>query len=261
MARHLLKLTWNRKGANALVMLEIFVSFLVVFAVVAVTVKLGSLYFLPLGFEAENLWNVGIRTGVPMFDGAPEGMGERVDHLARELEGFDAVDGVAVSTFEPYLSGQSVMTWGPEDGRLVDTEILRVSTNYHAVMGLELVAGRFFEPGDEALHWKPVVVSTELARDIFGEEDPVGRVVISRGEDEEIEQRVVGVVSTFRRSGEFQPPRNVLFEPTWPTGVIHFPRRHLQLRMAPGTPADFEETVIETFNRWRTCASATSATA
>ena len=33
MIRHLLKLVWNRKRANALIMAEIFVSFLVVFAV------------------------------------------------------------------------------------------------------------------------------------------------------------------------------------------------------------------------------------
>ncbi|MCP4664180.1 MAG: ABC transporter permease, partial [bacterium] len=36
MIRHLLKLVWNRKGANALITLEIFLSLLVVFALSAI---------------------------------------------------------------------------------------------------------------------------------------------------------------------------------------------------------------------------------
>ena len=39
MTRHIFKLVWNRKSANALVILEIFMSFLVVFAVSSVVVQ------------------------------------------------------------------------------------------------------------------------------------------------------------------------------------------------------------------------------
>ena len=57
---HLFKLVWRRKGANALLILEIAISYLVLFAVC-----LGALFYVvnarqPLGFEGEGLWAVAI---------------------------------------------------------------------------------------------------------------------------------------------------------------------------------------------------------
>lgn len=249
MARHIFKMVWNRKGANSLVILEIFISFLVVFGVVATGTQLLSYYRTPLGFEYDNLWDVGIDTGAAFFDGPPPDMGETVERLRTELLAHDEVRGVAVSVFEPYLSGRSVMDWGGTDGQpRVDTELMRVSPSYLDVLGLRLVAGRWFEPADEHVHWIATVVSEELAKNAFGDENPIGKVVVEKDDDEGTseEYRVVGVVSTFRRMGELRPPGNVLFRPLWPSGEIHFPRRHLQVKLAPGTTAAFEETMMKT---------------
>lgn len=249
MAKHIFKMVWNRKRANSLVILEIFISFLVVFGVVATATQLLSYYRMPLGFDYNDLWDVGIDTGQAFFDGPPPDMGETVERLRTELLAHDEVRGVAVSVFEPYLSGRSTMDWAGQEGRpRVDTELMRVSPSYLDVLGLHLVAGRWFEPADEHVHWIPTVVSVELAEDAFGDEDPIGKVVVENDEDEGTsdEYRVIGVVSTFRRMGEFRPPHNVLFRPMWPTSEILFPRRHLQVKLAPGTTAAFEETLMKT---------------
>jgi hypothetical protein len=42
---------------------------------------------------------------------------------------------------------------------------------------LELVAGRWLEPGDEALEFTPQVITQDLARRLFGREDPLGRTI------------------------------------------------------------------------------------
>lgn len=249
MARHIFKMVWNRKGANSLVILEIFISFLVVFGVVTTAAQLLSYYRMPLGFDYDNLWDVGIDTGQAFFDGPPPDMGDTIERLRTELLAHDEIEGVAVSVFEPYLSGRSTRDWAGHEGRpRVDTEVMQVSPSYLDVLGLHLVAGRWFEPADEHLHWTATVVSEELAKDAFGDEDPLGQVVVEKDEDEGTSQeyRVVGVVSSFRRMGELEPPHNVLFEPLWATGVITFPRRHLQVKLAPGTTAAFEETMMKT---------------
>ena len=42
MIKHLLKLVWNRKRANALIVAEIFISFLVLFAVLAASITFAA---------------------------------------------------------------------------------------------------------------------------------------------------------------------------------------------------------------------------
>ena len=58
MIRHVFKLIWNRKRANALIMLELFVTFLILFALSGFGLNLYRLYDRPLGFDVANTWSV-----------------------------------------------------------------------------------------------------------------------------------------------------------------------------------------------------------
>ena len=58
MIRHVFKLIWNRKRTNFLMMTEIFVSFLVLFAVVALGVYTADNWRRPLGFSIDRVWSV-----------------------------------------------------------------------------------------------------------------------------------------------------------------------------------------------------------
>ena len=51
MIRHLFKLIWNRKRTNVLMMTEIFVSFLVLFAVLSLAVYMFDNWRRPIGFS------------------------------------------------------------------------------------------------------------------------------------------------------------------------------------------------------------------
>ena len=55
MIRHYLKLVWNRKRSNLLITIEIFFSFLVVFAVVAMAAYYTNNYRRPLGFAWQDV--------------------------------------------------------------------------------------------------------------------------------------------------------------------------------------------------------------
>ena len=59
MIRHLCKLVWNRKRANALTAFQIFISFLLVFITASLAVDKAGNYRRPLGFSYENRWVVG----------------------------------------------------------------------------------------------------------------------------------------------------------------------------------------------------------
>ncbi len=58
MIRHLLRIVWNRRRANALVALEILLSFLVLCAVATMVVYYVDNYRRPLGYVWQDTWVV-----------------------------------------------------------------------------------------------------------------------------------------------------------------------------------------------------------
>src|SRR5688500_4452622 len=58
MFKHLFKLIWNKKKQNFLLITEMFVSFLVLFAVFSMVVYFYQNYKKPRGFDYENVWVV-----------------------------------------------------------------------------------------------------------------------------------------------------------------------------------------------------------
>ena len=60
MIRPVFKLIWNRKRTNFLMMTEIFVAFLVLFAVVALGVYTADNWWRPIGYSIDRVWSVTI---------------------------------------------------------------------------------------------------------------------------------------------------------------------------------------------------------
>lgn len=55
MIRHLIKMTWNRRRTNVLLIAEIFFSFLVLFAVVTLSIYYLDNYRRPIGFSYDDV--------------------------------------------------------------------------------------------------------------------------------------------------------------------------------------------------------------
>ncbi len=85
-----------------------------------------------------------------------------------------------------------------------------VSDSLKDVLGLQLSAGRWFEPNDDAQQWDAVVINQKMKEDVLDAEDPLGKNIAK--ENAKREQRVVGIVSEFRRHGEFFSPYAYAFE-------------------------------------------------
>lgn len=70
-----------------------------------------------------------------------------------------------------------------------------VNHGYADAMGLAVVAGRFFNEFDTSETQRSIVVNEALARRLWGEEDPIGKIVLNNGEIS-----VIGVVENVRHS-------------------------------------------------------------
>jgi predicted permease len=87
-----------------------------------------------------------------------------------------------------------------------------VSDGYFATMGIPVVRGRGFEPGDRLGAPLVAVVSEALAKDQFRGEDPLGQTVQPFG-DEGPTFRIVGVVRDVRQNQLAEDPRAQLYLP------------------------------------------------
>lgn len=241
MTRHLLKLVWNRKRANALIMLEIFFTFLVVFGVGTLGLYLWDNWRRPLGFDWQNVWAVQVDMQQTTDDTFTPEQVETTARLAREVEALDPVESVTGAMMTPFMFGNYSMgqTIG---GRDVQMDLNEVTESFAEVMRLDLVKGRWFRPADATLAWRPIIVDEDLAREVWGEEDPLGKRL---GEPDpkstEPERRVIGVVRDFRQHGELSGPSNFIFHYKQLGFSQHRPPRTLLVRVRPGTPAAFEE--------------------
>jgi putative ABC transport system permease protein len=245
--RHLLKLVWHRKRANALVMVEIFFSFLVVFAVCTIAAMAIGGWNRPLGFDWHDVWLVSL--DVPQFGGggpvpmtSDDPSRETIARVLREAKSFPQVIDAGISDTPAYSNSESVGRWD-RNGRTVELRRDNVSDGFANVMRLKLVRGRWFERGDDAVGYAPVVIDRDLAKEFFGDTDPIGQKF---DEADGVTFRVVGVIEPYRKSGELAGPGvNMAFlrkSLDKPNGQI--PNTFV-LRVQPGTPAAFEEVLTK----------------
>lgn len=252
MIRHVLKLVWHRKRSTALLMLEVAVSFLVVFAVAAFTLRRVGNFHRPLGFEWQPVWVVEVDTNVTTDDEWTVEQVQRMQRLIAEARALPRVEAAAGTYVVPYelSASNGDVTY---QRRQADTYFNEVTDGFDGAMGMKLAAGRFFGREDDGANVRPGVINRQLAAALFGDEEAVGKV-IERGERE---YRVVGVVDDFRQFGEYADPDHYFFTRVPLSGPgscseagataadCERPPRRLVLRMAAGTPASYEQEILD----------------
>ena len=241
MIRHLFRLVWNRKKTHALIMLEILLSFIVVFALLAATTHYAELYNQPLGYSTDNVWTVFVDRESREYPWTAEDA-RQFRRLRNELESMPEITAVAAATNFPFSNSESVSGWGQGDLE-VHAETIHASVAYAEVFEIKLLAGRWFDETDGALDWDPVIIDKELSRTIFGDADPLGEIIELGGPDRE--SRVVGLIEAFRRGGNFATPRATLISSTQEESDEGITTSNLLLKMSPNTPAVFEQTMME----------------
>ena len=244
MIRHLFKLAWNRKRTNLLVIAEIVASFLVVFAVATTALYFAGSWRRPVGFDRRDVMDVRLRMGGHRFGMArSEEDVAALKRILEEVKGIDGVVAAAGALTVPY--GEVTMHCGFEvEGREPQPLCDVVTDDYREVLGLEVVRGRWFEEADSGLGVEPVVIDENLAREAYGDQDPIGRTV--RGVfGKESEVRVVGVVREFRKDGELTPRGPFMFGRARVGDPNEDPPQSLVLKLRPGLDASFEEALAK----------------
>ncbi|MEO6726827.1 MAG: FtsX-like permease family protein [Blastocatellia bacterium] len=252
MFKHICKLVWNRKRINFLITLEIFISFLVVFSVIVLAVYYADNYRQPLGFDYQNVWNIRVeivqKSGAAEKEERPQQI-ERYRRVLAAVREFGEVESAAGATYTPYMNGnwsncntQTTCYWGNA-----------VTDDYKDVMRINIVRGRWFGKEDDGASYKPVIINRQLAREMYGDEDPIGKPLNPRDkmkpgdkeDDKYVEERIVGLLNDFRKNGEFAEMKGYAMFRNSLSLPDDRPPRALAVRVQPGTTATFEEKLLK----------------
>jgi putative ABC transport system permease protein len=244
--RHLLKLVWRRKRANALLIVEIFFSFLVFFAVVTFGTSAIMRYNKPLNFNWHDVLVLDV--DIPSDHDVPgeERHGDSpadlaaMERLMREIAAMPQVLAIGGSRTPPYSLSTMEGSFGV-GGKRVRMTFDEVTDGYPAAMNIPIVRGRWFKPEDDVTAFQPVVIDSDLAKALFGDEDPIGKKFDPEGGRD---LRVAGVIAPFRKDGEFTSDKiNMVFRRASPRLPNTTMPRNILIRVRPGTPASFEEAI------------------
>jgi putative ABC transport system permease protein len=251
MNRHLLRLIWNRKRYNLLLSVEIFFSFVVVLIITTMIVNIAANWLLPLGYSIDGLWRVNVGRPDANDVAAKPMAAATLKNVLTALRALPGVQGAAGIAVPPYSSNDWVRVGGEPRvfmGANAATDELAT------LMDMEIVAGRWFSLADAGTSARPVVINQSLKRRLFPDGEAVGQLLPFERKATldgwmPPQERVVGVISDFRKGGELATSEHVIF------GRVNMDKAGLDyevfpgtilLRVAPGTTAEFEETIIKT---------------
>jgi putative ABC transport system permease protein len=242
--RHLLKLVWARKRANALLIIEIFFSFVVVFAVVTLAASMITRWNKPLGFDYHDVWSAQVSfprlSAMNDTDDAPGRAA--IAAMLREVKAQPQVESAAACDMPPYSNGTWISNM-TANGHAIDVTSDNVSDDYARVLRVPVLRGRWFNADDETMTVEGVVIDSDVAKTLFGSLDVVGKTIPA---GKETSYRILGVIAPFRKHGELsQDHENMFFHRFSTRQTKGHVVREIIFRVRPGTPADFEETLIK----------------
>jgi putative ABC transport system permease protein len=74
-------------------------------------------------------------------------------------------------------------------------------------MNIQLVEGRWYNKEDRYANEKSLIINTKLAKELFGSEPAIGKII---GENEN-KKKVVGVVTDVKAKGDYSTPRAAIY--------------------------------------------------
>jgi len=248
MFAHLFKLIWNKKKQNSLLIIEMFVSFIVMFAVLTMLVYSVKNYRHPMGFDYNNVWvinftppeNIQRSDSVAMFQ----------DALRKTMKSMPQIKEMSFTGSNvPFSMNTSNGSINYGTNKSVTSNMYQAEDSYNKVVGMKIEEGRWFTKADIASRFTPVVINRKLKEQLFGNENATGKIL---GEMDYKKQttdnnyKILGVVEDIKDKGSYQSVENSMYikmdsnAMRWAGTII--------LKVTPGADAAFESRLFKTIS-------------
>ncbi|MEZ5420062.1 MAG: FtsX-like permease family protein [Vicinamibacterales bacterium] len=200
---------------NVLVVVQVALSFVALAGAGLFLRSLANAQGIDPGFDGSRLAVVGLNPGTQGYDEARTR--DLYRRVIERLQGVAGVEAVTLSTSVPLFGGGLGRTvfrddedaTDPRNGRL--TQVNQVAAGYFETLGIGIVEGRAFSAVDRQGSTPVVVVNETMARQMWPNENPVGRTLRIFGM--ETPWQVVGVAKTVKYNFIGEAPTSYMYLP------------------------------------------------
>lgn len=248
MFKHLFKLIWNKKKQNFLLITEMFVSFLVLFAVFSMVVYFYQNYKKPAGFDYNDVWVATF--SMPEHLQSNDSVNLFAEAMRNSLKSMPEIKELSFTSMNvPFSMSTNGTSVSSQQKPRVHTNIFEVEPTYKDVLSIHMVEGRWFQKGDEVAKLRPVVLNQKLKEELFGSEPALGKTL---GEENyktgQFEDRfkVIGVVQNLKETGDYQAIESGVYR-GMDSGGLRW-NNTILLKVQPGADAAFESRLFKTLS-------------
>ncbi len=240
MFKHIITLFWNSRRSSLLLAMQIFLAFLVLFAVLSFSISNFVAYSTPLGFNVADTYTAAIDL--------PEDLDStiNVDRLYRDVrEEVNRIEGVEAVARLGQIVPFDNSGWGfgvDVNGIHLFTQLMMADEHFQQASQAHLSAGRWFTDADTIGGNWAVVVNQRFIDENFPGGFQLDSLFEWFGKEGGRLTKVVGVVDHFKYRGEFATEEPLTFVPDLPwnddSGLSN-----LLVRTQAGASANLEEEI------------------
>jgi putative ABC transport system permease protein len=169
------------------------------------------------GFDPGNILTMSVYLESPRY-ATTAAQNAFYSQALREIERLPQVRSVGATRYLPLYRSESTWDFWAEgrsarhSSERIDVGLQPVSAGYFQVMGVAVIRGRGFTDQDNADAPPVLIINKSMARQFYGEENPIGK----RGRilnTQEPLREIVGVVSDIRHYGLDKDPSPTMYQP------------------------------------------------
>lgn len=236
MIKHIFTLIWKKKGSNALIMLEILLAFVVLFAVLSFVFYNTDRLNESLGFETENRKYIRFGELEELSDSLRT---EALVEMKRSLLDLDLVEKLGYSHAVGPYNGSNWCSTSDELGYEISACYAIVDYDFIDANAMNIVQGRGFEEADLNAPYQMIIPNMTFMEKTYGDKSMVDSIISYQGE----ESKIIGVVEEFKYNGEFEESRNAFMILSNPKFNGYANLRNAYLKMHPSADAAYEEQI------------------
>ena len=208
--------TASKRLRQGLLVVQFSLAFIILTSASLISLSLYRLSVQDIGFDSKDIIAVDLST-------SSSDRRQFVREATLALEASPEIDNVAVSSVLPLGNGRRVRSFFQIEGRPPmhenerhELEEIGVSANYHDVLGIPLLEGRYLKASDDENNPDSILINQKFAKEFFAGQSPVGkRISLDKGESW---LTIRGVVGDVRELGIDEPPIPTIYSPyieTW----------------------------------------------
>jgi putative ABC transport system permease protein len=208
MFKHLFKMIWNKKKQNSLLIVEILLSFLVIFAVFTFGLNSYNNYAKRMGIEYQNVWAISYNNTLKTKNA--DSLKLFYESMLSNIKAMPKVIDAAYSSANIPFSNSHMSTGINSKTMHIDqVNNFTVDVNYAKTLNVKLLEGRWYNKADLGSRQELIIINNKLKEKLFGNASAAGKFYET--DDGKRKVKVIGVIENIKFDGDYQSPAYAIY--------------------------------------------------